>query len=97
MRLHQRELAGTDHAAIVLVQRARDRHEIRAAHQLVELDPADKTYWCYMQPQGRPSFTPDLLGDISDMQRSIQRMFAERADEEAPVRYFVFASGLPGI
>ncbi|WP_052120466.1 crotonase/enoyl-CoA hydratase family protein [Inquilinus limosus] len=63
----------------------------------VELDPADRTYWCFMQPEGRPSFTPGLLQDITDMQLSIQRMFVERADEEPPVRYFVFASGLPGI
>ena len=38
VRLHQREFAGADHAAIVLGQRARDRDEIRAAHQIVKLD-----------------------------------------------------------
>jgi DSF synthase len=63
----------------------------------VRLDPADRTYWCYMQPEGRPSFTPELLHDITDMQQSIRRMFIERTDEEPPIRYFVFASGLPGI
>ncbi|HMG50582.1 MAG TPA: crotonase/enoyl-CoA hydratase family protein [Inquilinus sp.] len=83
--------AGAREPAHIEVSRSHYRNLV------VELDPADKTYWCYMQPQGRPSFTPDLLNDISDMQRSIQRMFAERSDEEAPVRYFVFASGLPGI
>ncbi|MGO4760527.1 hypothetical protein AB4212_69830, partial [Streptomyces sp. 2MCAF27] len=83
--------AGAREPAHIEVSRSHYRNLV------VELDPADKTYWCYMQPQGRPSFTPDLLNDISDMQRSIQRMFAERSDEDAPVRYFVFASGLPGI
>ncbi|WP_051247749.1 crotonase/enoyl-CoA hydratase family protein [Inquilinus limosus] len=64
---------------------------------VVELDPVDRTFWCFMRPEGRPSFTPELLRDISDMQHSIRRMFTERADQEPPIRYFVFASGLPGI
>src|SRR6266576_6512136 len=44
VRLHQRELLCADHAAIVFCQRAGDRHEIGAAHQIIELDflPADR-------------------------------------------------------
>ena len=38
VRLHQRELARADHAAIVLGQGTGDRDEIRTPHQLVELD-----------------------------------------------------------
>ena len=64
----------------------------------VELDPETKTYWCFMRPTGRPSFTMPMMHDISRMQHSITRMFAERADEpEAPFHYFVFASRTPGI
>ena len=64
----------------------------------VTLEPADDTYWCFMQPQGRPSFTPGLLGDLARMQGSIRRLFAERADEAGPpFRYFVVGSHTPGI
>lgn len=65
---------------------------------VVELDPADRTYWCQMRPEGRPSFTPELLQDINDMQRSLQRMFADRADEaQSPFDYYVLASAVPGV
>ncbi|WP_225773342.1 crotonase/enoyl-CoA hydratase family protein [Inquilinus sp. Marseille-Q2685] len=85
-----------------LVSKAREPAHLEVARShyrnlAVELDPVARTYWCFMQPEGRPSFTPELLQDITDMQLSIQRMFVERADEEPPIRYFVFASGLPGI
>lgn len=65
---------------------------------VVELDPADRIYWCQMRPEGRPSFTPELLQDINDMQRSLQRMFADRADEaQTPFDYYVLASAIPGV
>ena len=60
----------------------------------VQLEANSGTYWCYMQPQGRPSFTPELLTDLADMQRSIVDMFSA---DEAPLRYYVLASRLPGI
>ncbi|OWJ58069.1 crotonase/enoyl-CoA hydratase family protein [Inquilinus limosus] len=63
----------------------------------VELDPVDRIYWCQMRPEGRPSFTPELLQDINDMQRSLQRLFASRADEaQTPFDYYVLASSVPG-
>jgi DSF synthase len=62
----------------------------------VELDPHTGTYWCFLRPTGRPSFTPALLRDITDMQHSLRRLFAQRP-EQRPFRYFVFASRTPGI
>ncbi len=47
-----------------------------------------------MRPQERPSFTPGLLSDLADMQRSLSAMFA---GGERPVRYYVLGSELPGI
>lgn len=65
---------------------------------VVELDPVDRTYWCVMRPEGRLSFTPELLQDINDMQRSLQRLFASRADEaQTPFDYYVLASSVPGV
>lgn len=64
----------------------------------VSLEPRNKTYWCYMKPQGRPSYTAGLLGDLARMQASIPRLFARHADAaEPPMRYFVVGSRLPGI
>lgn len=62
----------------------------------VELDPKSKTYWCFLRPNGRPSFTPGLLRDITSMQHSLQTMFNTRPGE-VPFQYFVFASRTPGI
>ncbi len=64
----------------------------------VELDPKSKTYWCYMKPEGRPSYTPGLLADLSSMQVSIPRLYNRHARRgETPMRYFVVGSKFPGI
>ncbi len=64
----------------------------------VRLDADAATFWCYMNPTGRPSFTPPMLRDITRMQHSVKRMFdAAGGDGEPPFRYFVFASRTPGI
>jgi len=61
----------------------------------VELDPEAKTYWCYMRGHG--NVTQGLLDDLTHMQHSMRRMFAERKHEpETPFDYFVFASRIPG-
>jgi DSF synthase len=59
----------------------------------VEIEPRHGTYWCHMCPRERPSFTPGLLADLADMQRGLVRMF----NEGETIRYYVLASGLPGI
>lgn len=61
----------------------------------VHLDSAAETYWCYMNPPGRPSFTPALLHDITQMQHSIKHLFD--TSERSPCKYFVFASKAPGV
>ena len=64
----------------------------------VELDTEARTFWLHMRQQGRGSFTTPLMHDVSHVQRSIRRMFAERAHEpKKPFDYFVFASRYPGI
>ena len=76
------------------VEVARSRYR----NLVVELDPADRTYWCFMRPEGRPSFTPDLIRDASEMQRALQRLFAERSGEpQTPCDYYISGSAIPGI
>jgi DSF synthase len=63
----------------------------------VEVDPEARTYWCTMLPQGRGSFSPQMLQDMRGVQRSIKRMFTERAHEaQRPFDYFVVNSRVPG-
>jgi DSF synthase len=63
----------------------------------VALETEARTFWMFMRQQGRGSFTPGLLQDISHLQRSVRRMFADRAHEpRKPFDYFVFASRIPG-
>ena len=64
----------------------------------LELIPEDKTLWCYLKPQARPSFTQAMLRDLHRMQRYIARLFAmQSADTGVPLQYFVLASRTPGI
>ncbi|MBW4022558.1 MAG: crotonase/enoyl-CoA hydratase family protein [Proteobacteria bacterium] len=58
----------------------------------VDLDEAAKALVCTMRPEGRPSYTPALLRDLSRMQSEIHR--ATEAAE--PFRYFIVRSSIPG-
>lgn len=73
--------------------------EIVAGHAFEELDVSIDaelaTYWCRMRPQGRPSYTPELLRGLSDMQDSLVNLFASGA--ERPFDYFVVSSLRPSV
>jgi DSF synthase len=62
----------------------------------ISVDTAAATYWCMMRPE-QPCFQPSLLGELSEMQASLRRLFIGRAPTAAPVRYFVVGSHAPGI
>src|SRR5262249_18178593 len=56
------------------------------------------TFWCYLRPDGVPSFTRGILRDLADMQRAIKRMFDDSiAQINPPIRHFVVGSRIPGI
>ena len=64
----------------------------------VQLEPTHRTFWAFMRPTGKPSFTRELLRDIAEMQHGVRRLFADRANEgEKPVNYYVLGSRTPGI
>ena len=42
----------------------------------VTVSPHEEAIWCYMRPNGPPSFTPTLLHDLISMRRLLQRLFA---------------------
>ena len=66
----------------------------------IEIDFAaeDGTFWCFLKPQVRPSFTEAILHDLHTMQRRIAESAARRgASGDQLVRYFVLASRTPGV
>lgn len=64
----------------------------------VALDAGRRLFRCWLNPVGRPCFSPELLRDIATMHRSIGGLFSGgRFDPDAPVRYFACSSAIPGI
>ncbi|HYI82265.1 MAG TPA: crotonase/enoyl-CoA hydratase family protein [Acetobacteraceae bacterium] len=65
----------------------------------VEVDAARRVFWCRLNPQGRPCFSPQLLSDVTAMHASIEARFrsAGTSAAHAPFRYFVCGSAIPGI
>ncbi|WP_374405474.1 crotonase/enoyl-CoA hydratase family protein [Pelagerythrobacter sp.] len=65
---------------------------------LQELDvfyeDATQTLWTYMNPQGRPSFTPRMLGDFENWQALIAQGFGP---SKVPLRFLVLGSRAPGV
>lgn len=61
-------------------------------------DVQDRTFWCYMNPHGRPSFTAALLAELQDVQQRIATLADVRERDRAmAVGWVVLASRVPGI
>lgn len=58
----------------------------------VEYDADHKALWTHMVPQGRPSFTPSMLGDFERWQDLIEKTFGQ--DD---LRFLVLGSHAPGV
>jgi DSF synthase len=93
------EAVGSSLAIAATAETARPQDQLPCYDELdVEFDARSGTYWGFMKPRGRPSFTRGLLHDLDDMQDSIKRMAAARRRAgQSPVRYFVLASRVPGV
>jgi DSF synthase len=64
----------------------------------VSLDAQQRALWCFMRPKGPPSFTFGMLREIRSVHALIDRLNTDRrAGEDAPVRFYVGGSHLPGI
>ncbi|MCK0128256.1 crotonase/enoyl-CoA hydratase family protein [Erythrobacter sp. F6033] len=65
---------------------------------LSELDvlyeDATATLWTYINPEGRPSFTPAMLNDFENWQRLIAMGFGT---DKVPLRYLVLGSRAPDV
>lgn len=57
-------------------------------------ETSDEVLWTFMRPAGRPSFTPQLLGDFEEWQRLILEGFG---DGRAGLKFLVLGSRSPGV
>lgn len=64
-------------------------------HLDIRYDARDGALWQFMNPRRRPSFTPELLRDMSALLDLVGR--AAAAGAEPAVRYLILASRMPGI
>ena len=61
-------------------------------------DQERRILWQFMAPQGRPSFTPGLLRDMTAALDIVESAFAQpAATDEHPIDFLVLASRMPGI
>lgn len=61
-------------------------------------DVQDRIFWCYLKPQGRPSFTQPLLAELHDVQQHIATLADPHAcGGVAAVNWVVLASRIPEI
>jgi DSF synthase len=74
-----------------------DTNELTLPELDAVLDHNAKIYWLYMRPEGCPSFTFGLVRDVKAAIDHLGQLFANSLDGEAPARYTVMASRMPGI
>lgn len=60
----------------------------------IHYDSSEKTLWQFMNPIGRPSFTPGLISDCTKALDAVE--YATRSLPDAPVEYLVLGSRMPG-
>ncbi|MBX6369845.1 MAG: crotonase/enoyl-CoA hydratase family protein [Rhodospirillales bacterium] len=63
----------------------------------VEHDRIGKVLWCRFAFSSRPSFTWAVFRDIARVRAYVDQAFANAADEEAPIRWLVLGSEMPGV
>lgn len=67
---------------------------------LTEYDAEPRALWCYFNARPRPTFNPDLLGEIHDVQRRLcaQLHTPVVADPDVgAIQYIIQASATPGV
>ena len=61
------------------------------------LEPDTATFWAFMQPGAKPSFTQELLRDILDQQALLRDVLAQPGADGPALRHYVMGSRIPGI
>lgn len=93
-----RRNAPFDFGSNATIQAARAIADIGYDNLRLDIDTLNSTCWCFMDPVGKPSYTHELMQDISRMQGAITEAFAGLpTPAAAPFSWFVMASAVPGI
>jgi DSF synthase len=86
---------GEDHLLAESAKRLAIPEDLFALRELdVHYEDEFQTLWTFMRPDGRPSFTPTMLGDFEAWQGLIARGFGPG---KVPLRYLVLGSRAPGV
>ncbi|MEX0924138.1 MAG: crotonase/enoyl-CoA hydratase family protein [Rhodovibrionaceae bacterium] len=96
-----REVKPDNVTAMRVVQRDMDPAWLTKARTYNELeldyDREDALLWCYMSPQGRPSYSMSMLREICDLQEGVKQYYTSSEDKgENPLQYMVWGSRVPG-
>lgn len=90
--------ATTDSTHLAIDKAIRTIHDRGYDNLRLDVDAMNAICWCFMKPVGKPSYTHELMNDISRMQTATTRSFAELPHPTAaPFSWFVMASDVPGI
>ncbi len=77
---------------------AEPARDLYYANLQVRHDVRDRIFWCYLNAQGRPSFTQEVLADLHDVQHHIGTLATTPSNADpAPVGWVVLASQTPGV
>jgi len=72
-------------------------HTTDYQHIRTRFDDRHGVFWCIMEPKGRPCFSLELLEEFRALEMDLERYAGIANSEDLPLRYFVFASGTPGV
>lgn len=72
-------------------------HPTDYRHIRTRFDDRHGVFWCIMEPKGRPCFSLELLEEFRALEMDLERYAGIANSEDLPLRYFVFASGTPGV
>lgn len=89
--------AATDCSDLAREKAMRTIHASGYENLRLDIDTINAICWCFMRPVGKPSYTHELMGDISQLQGAITRGFTDLPLAAAPFSWFVMASDVPGI
>ena len=72
-------------------------HSTTYRHISTRFDYRNGVLWCIMDPKGRPCFSLELLEELRAVEVDLERYAVDSRPEDVPFRYFIFASGTPGV
>ena len=72
-------------------------HSSTYRHLSTRFDDRHGVLWCIMDPKGRPCFSLELLEELRAVEMDLERYAGNSRPEDLPLRYFIFASGTPGV